>query len=56
MIYKNYSLVLILLFLAVSSSFAQYKEPEKEEKVDVFYPEVAFDSNFFNMNVIRCFT
>jgi hypothetical protein len=41
---KKYFLAVAVAIAATSSLFAQYKEPEKKEKVDVFYPEVAFDS------------
>ena len=41
---NKYLLVLLLAFLSVSNSFAQYKEPEKKEKVDIYYPKGIFDS------------
>lgn len=37
-------LVVMLAISAASPSFAQYKEPEKKDKVDIFYPKVTFDS------------
>lgn len=36
--------VMVFAATAPSDSQAQYKEPEKTDKVDVYYPEVAFDS------------
>ncbi|MRX76315.1 hypothetical protein GJU39_09455 [Pedobacter petrophilus] len=35
---------LILVLSAISTVMAQYKEPEKKDKVEIFRPEIAFDS------------
>lgn len=41
---KKYILMLLLASSIIPHSFAQYKEPERKDKVDISYPEVAFDS------------
>lgn len=40
----KYLFTLIISLSAVSSLFAQYQEPERKEKTETFYPQVAFDS------------
>lgn len=40
---QKYYLLLLIICSAVTLE-AQYKEPEKKDKVEVYYPEVVFDS------------
>lgn len=39
----NFLLVMVAIS-AASPSFGQYIEPEKKDKIDVYYPKVTFDS------------
>jgi hypothetical protein len=40
----KYFVTIMMVFTAISSSMAQYREPEEKDKVDISYPQTAFDS------------
>ncbi|UOE46572.1 hypothetical protein MTO98_19400 [Mucilaginibacter sp. SMC90] len=42
--FYRYVLLLAIFLTTCTSAIAQYKEPEEKEKVDIIYPEAAFDS------------
>lgn len=41
---KKYVLTLFCVVSAAAVAFAQYKEPEKKDKTEIFRPEIPFDS------------
>ena len=42
--FSRYILSLVIIITTATSLHAQYKEPEEKDKVDISYPQAAFDS------------